>query len=421
MSCEIITIENFDRQAKRITNDMTNNSTMSSITLRPGKEKSLQRRHPWVFSGAIAHKDKDLRDGDIVEVYDAQRQYLATGHYQPTTIAVRLFSFEQRSIDRDFWREKLLNTIEFRRKILLPNPQTTMYRLVNGEGDGMPGLIIDVYGRHLVMQVHSMGMYRLRETLAELLTELIPDTQSICLKTAIDTDEEEATTLDSGWIYGQPDDEVIASENGILFKIDILNGQKTGFFLDQRDSRAMVGELAKDHTVLNMFSYSGGFSLYALRGGAQHVDSVDISQKAIDLVEENVRLMGGDYAERHNAVCEDVFAFLDRMPNHYYDLIVLDPPAFAKHHRVKEQGIKGYRNINRKTMEKIRPGGLLFTFSCSQAISRDDFQTLAFSAAALAGKSVRVVRHLQHAPCHPVSIFHPEGDYLKGLLLEIGY
>ena len=393
--------------------------TLPRIILRPGKEKSLQRRHPWVFSGAIARKDKDLRDGDIVEVYDAQRQYLATGHYQPTTIAVRLFSFEQQNIDRDFWRGKLLNAIEFRRKILLPNPQTTMYRLVNGEGDGMPGLIIDVYGHHLVMQVHSMGMYRLHETLAELLTELIPDTQAICLKTAIETDEEEATALDNGWICGTPDEEVIASENGILFKIDILNGQKTGFFLDQRDSRAMVGELAKGRTVLNMFSYSGGFSLYALRGGARQVDSVDISQKAIDLVEENVRLMGGDYAERHNAVCEDVFAFLDRMPDHYYDLIVLDPPAFAKHHRVKEQGIKGYRNINRKTMEKIRPGGLLFTFSCSQAISRDDFQTLAFSAAALAGKSVRVVRHLQHAPCHPVSIFHPEGDYLKGLMLEI--
>ena len=393
--------------------------TLPRIILRPGKEKSLQRRHPWVFSGAIARKDKDMQDGDIVEVYDAQRQYLATGHYQPTTIAVRLFSFEQREIDRDLWRSKLLNAIEFRRKILLPNPQTTMYRLVNGEGDGMPGLIIDVYGRHLVMQVHSMGMYRLHETLAELLAELIPDTQAICLKTAIETDENEATILDNGWIYGTPDNEVIASENGILFKIDILNGQKTGFFLDQRDSRAMVGELAKGRTVLNMFSYSGGFSLYALRGGAAHVDSVDISQKAIDLVEENVRLMGGDYAERHNAVCEDVFAFLDRMPDHYYDLIVLDPPAFAKHHRVKEQGIKGYRNINRKTMEKIRPGGLLFTFSCSQAISRDDFQTLAFSAAALADKSVRVVRHLQHAPCHPVSIFHPEGEYLKGLLLEI--
>lgn len=393
--------------------------TLPRIILRPGKEKSLQRRHPWVFSGAIARKDKDMQDGDIVEVYDAQRQYLATGHYQPTTIAVRLFSFEQREIDRDLWRGKLLNAIEFRRKILLPNPQTTMYRLVNGEGDGMPGLIIDVYGRHLVMQVHSMGMYRLHETLAELLAELIPDTQAICLKTAIETDEDEATILDNGWIYGTPDEEVIASENGILFKIDIVNGQKTGFFLDQRDSRAMVGELAKGRTVLNMFSYSGGFSLYALRGGAAHVDSVDISQKAIDLVEENVRLMGGDYAERHNAVCEDVFAFLDRMPDHYYDLIVLDPPAFAKHHRVKEQGIKGYRNINRKTMEKIHPGGLLFTFSCSQAISRDDFQTLAFSAAALADKSVRVVRHLQHAPCHPVSIFHPEGEYLKGLLLEI--
>lgn len=431
-----------------------NSSTLPRITLRPGKEKSLQRRHPWIFSGAIARKDKDLRDGDIVEVYDAQRRYLATGHYQPTTIAVRVFSFEQRDIDRDFWRGKLLNAIAFRKTILLPNPQTNMYRLVNGEGDGMPGLIIDAYNRHLVMQVHSMGMYRLHKTLAELLTELIPDTQAICLKTAIETTDSkpgktdgstsspsgkpaesvsepvksvsepvksvsEPVELTDGWIYGQPDAEVIASENGILFKIDILNGQKTGFFLDQRDSRAMVGELAKDRTVLNMFSYSGGFSLYALRGGAQQVDSVDISQKAIDLVEENVRLMGGDYDQRHNAVCEDVFAFLDRMPDHYYDLIILDPPAFAKHHRVKEQGIKGYRNINRKTMEKIRSGGLLFTFSCSQAISRDDFQTLVFSAAALAGKNVLVVRHLQHAPCHPVSIFHPEGEYLKGLLLEI--
>ena len=393
--------------------------SLPRIILRPGKEKSLQRRHPWVFSGAIARKDKDLRDGDIVEVYDAQRQYLATGHYQPTTIAVRVFSFEQRDIDRDFWREKLLNAIAFRKSILLPNPQTNMYRLVNGEGDGMPGLIIDAYNRHLVMQVHSMGMYRLRKTLAELLAELLPDTKAICLKTAIETAEDEEVATENGWIYGQPDEAVIASEHGILFKIDILNGQKTGFFLDQRESRAMVGELAKGHTVLNMFSYSGGFSLYALRGGAQHVDSVDISQKAIDLVEENVRLMGGDFAGRHNAVCEDVFAYLDRMPDYYYDLIVLDPPAFAKHHRVKEQGIKGYRNINRKTMEKIRPGGLLFTFSCSQAISRDDFQTLVFSAAALAGKNVRVVSRLQHAPCHPVSIYHPEGDYLKGLLVEV--
>ncbi len=395
-----------------------NNHTLPRITLRPGKEKSLQRRHPWVFSGAIARKDKDLHDGDIVEVYDAQRQYLATGHYQPTTIAVRIFSFEQLDIDRDFWRGKLLNAIAFRKTILLPNPQTNMYRLVNGEGDGMPGLIIDAYNRHLVMQVHSMGMYRLHKTIAELLTELIPDVKSVYLKTAMDEADDPETT-NEGWIFGHPDGDAIGMENGILFKIDIEHGQKTGFFLDQRDSRAMVGELSKDRTVLNMFSYSGGFSLYALRGGAQHVDSVDISQKAIDLVEENVQLMGGDFAQRHNAVCEDVFAYLDRMPDHHYDLIVLDPPAFAKHHRVKEQGIKGYRNINRKTMEKIRPGGLLFTFSCSQAISRDDFQTLVFSAAALAGKNVRVVRHLQHAPCHPVSIFHPEGEYLKGLLLEV--
>ena len=390
------------------------------LILAPGKEKSVQRRHPWVFSGAVARKDKGLCDGDTVEVYDARRQYLGTGHYQPGSIAVRLFSFEQRDIDRDFWHGKLLNAIEFRRKILLSNPQTTMYRLVNGEGDGMPGLIIDVYGSHLVIQAHSMGMYRLRATLTELLTELLPDTQAIYLKTAIETADNENVELTEGWLFGKPDEKVIAMENGILFRIDIEGGQKTGFFLDQRDSRSMVGELAKDRTVLNMFSYSGGFSMYALRGGAQHVDSVDISQKAVDLAEENAQFMGGDFAERHNAVCEDVFAFLDRMPDHHYDLIVLDPPAFAKHHRVKEQGIKGYRNINRKTMEKIRPGGLLFTFSCSQAVSRDDFQTLVFSAAALAGKEVRVVRRLQHAACHPVSIFHPEGDYLKGLMLEVG-
>jgi len=400
--------------------DMKNASTLPRLTLAAGKEKSVLRRHPWVFSGAVTRKDKGLRDGDPVEIYDSHNQYLATGHYQPGSIAARLFSFEQCDINTEFWRDKLLSAIEFRRKILLPSPHTTMYRLVNGEGDGMPGLIIDVYGKHLVMQAHSMGMYRLRGTLTELLTELLPDTQAIYLKTAIETADNESVELAGGWLFGKADEPVIARENDILFRIDIEHGQKTGFFLDQRDSRAMVGEFAKGKRVLNMFSYSGGFSLYALRNGAEHVDSVDISQKAIDLVEENVELMGGDFAQRHNAICEDVFAFLDRMPADAYDLIVLDPPAFAKHHRVREQGIKGYRNINRKTMEKIRPGGLLFTFSCSQAVSRDDFQTLVFSAAALAGKDVRVVRRLQHAACHPVSIFHPEGDYLKGLMLEIG-
>lgn len=393
--------------------------TLHKIILRPNKEKSLQRWHPWVFSGAIAHKEKSLNDGDFVEVYDARKQYLATGHYQNSSIAVRIFSFEPCVPDKEFWRSKLLNAINFRKTILLPNPQTNMYRLVNGEGDGMPGLIVDVYGPHLVMQVHSMGMYRLHKTLAELFTELIPDIKSIYLKTAFE-EADDSEAVNEGWISGHPDGDVIAMENGILFKIDIEHGQKTGFFLDQRESRALVGEYSHGHRVLNMFSYSGGFSMYALRGGADHVDSVDISQKAIDLVEENVKLMGGDFSKRHNAICEDVFAFLDRMPDGYYDLIVLDPPAFAKHHRVKEQGIKGYRNINRKAMEKIRPGGLLFTFSCSQAISTEDFRTLTFSAAALAKRNVRVVSRLQHAPCHPVSIFHPEGDYLKGLMLEIG-
>lgn len=393
-------------------------SYYKKITLRRGKEKSVQRRHPWIFSGAIAKNDKDLCDGDIVEVFDANGKYLATGHYQPSTIAVRVFSFSKCNIGKEFWRNKLLNAVNYRKDLLLPNTETNMYRLVNGEGDGLPGLVIDIYGQHIVIQVHSFGMLHLKNIFIEILAELLPNTKAIYLKNAI-----EQTVLgqfpEEGWVYGTPDSDIVASENGILFKIDIENGQKTGFFIDQRDSRALVGSFAKGRNVLNLFSYSGGFSLYALKNGAAHVDSVDISRKAVDLVDANVRLLGDGYAERHNAVCEDVFSFLDNMPSDHYDVIVLDPPAFAKHHRVKEQSIKGYRNINRKAMEKLRPGGFLFTFSCSQAISRDDFQTIAFSAAALAGKDARVVRRLQHAPCHPVSIYHPEGDYLKGLMLKI--
>ncbi len=392
---------------------------MKKITLQRGKEKSLLRFHPWVFSGAIARKDNHIANGDMVEVFDHAGQYLATGHYHDSSIAVRVFSFEQITPDYAFWKRKFEKALAFRRSIgLVNNPDTTMYRLVNGEGDGLPGLIIDIYDGNAVMQFHSYGMFLLKETFMQILKELIPNLKSLFNKSGLTLSESNDIKTEDELLYGNLED-VIGMENGIRFHIDIPNGQKTGFFLDQRDSRRMVGEMAAGHRVLNMFCYSGGFSTYALRGGAEHVDSVDISKKAIELTESNISLLGKEAVQRHTSYCEDVFKFLENMPDQNYDLIVLDPPAFAKHHRVKDQGIKGYRNINRKAINKLRPGGLLFTFSCSQAISMDDFKTIAFSAAALENKTVRVVHQMQQAIDHPVNIYHPEGTYLKGLLLAI--
>ncbi|MBO4488136.1 MAG: class I SAM-dependent rRNA methyltransferase [Bacteroidales bacterium] len=393
---------------------------MKQIRIRKGKERSLQRFHPWVFSGAVARKDKGLQDGDIVEVTDQEGRFLAMGHYADSSIMVRVFSFEPVTPNDDFWRGKVQRALDYRHTIGLPDSRTTMFRLVNGEGDGLPGLIIDLYGDQAVVQCHSLGMYQLRDTFARILHELLPDLRCVynksnqTLNNACGLDEPDCI------LWGEMDEEVIAMENGVPYKIDIVGGQKTGFFLDQRDSRAMVEQYARGKRVLNMFCYSGGFSSYALRGGATHVDSVDISRGAIELTRQNVHLLGPEYEQRHNACCEDVFAFLEQRKQPY-DLIVLDPPAFAKHLKVKEQGIKGYRTINRKAMQLLKPGGLLFTFSCSQAISLEDFKTILFSAAALEHKNIRVVHQMQQAPDHPVNIYHPEGTYLKGLLLAIGH
>lgn len=392
---------------------------MKKVILYKGKEKSLLRFHPWVFSGAVAKVDKNIQNGDIVEVCDNSGNFLAIGHFHDNSIAVRVFSFEPVEPNYGFWKEKVQKALAFRQSIgLINNPETTMFRLVNGEGDGLPGLIIDIYDGNAVMQFHAYGMFLLKDTFVQILRELFPDIKSIYNKSGLTLTDAEDIKAEDELLYGEIS-KIIGRENGIGFNIDIQGGQKTGFFLDQRDSRKMVGELANGHRVLNMFCYSGGFSTYALRGGAEHVDSVDISRKAIELTDANIALLGEDAVRRHSSYCEDVFKFLENMPDHAYDLIVLDPPAFAKHHRVKEQGIKGYRNINRKAMEKLQPGGLLFTFSCSQAISIDDFKTIAFSAAALEHKNVRIVHQMQHAIDHPVSIYHPEGNYLKGLLLAI--
>jgi len=392
---------------------------LKKLILLRNKEKSLQRFHPWVYSGAVYKKDPTLKDGDNVEVYDSQNQYLATGHYHNNSICVRIFSFIQIEPDYAFWKSKFENAIQYRKTLqLIDNKTTTIFRLINGEGDFMPGLIIDWFNGNVVIQFHSVGMYFLKDTIIQILLELFPNQiTSIYNKSAATLYENLETSTDDGLLYGTLD-EVLVHENSIPFYVDIVNGQKTGFFIDQRDNRQLVGNFSKGRRVLNLFCYTGGFSLYALEGGAQLVHSVDISKKAIEWTDENVGLL--NEKDLHQSYAENVFDFLDQMEDSFYDLIVLDPPAFAKHHRAKDQGIKGYRNINRKAMEKLKPGGLLFTFSCSQAITQEDFQTIVFSAAAIENKTVRIVKQLHQSLDHPVSIYHPEGEYLKGLMLEIG-
>lgn len=391
---------------------------MKKIVLLKNKEKSLQRYHPWVFSGAVYKKDPSLQDGEIVEVYGAENQYLATGHYHNNSICIRIFSFVQVEVDYNFWKEKFEKAIQLRKNLnFIDNFNTNIFRLINGEGDFLPGLIVDWFNGHVVFQFHSFGMFLLRDTFKSIFLELFPDQiKSIYNKSAGTLIESNQKDSQDGLMYGEIDD-VLVHENGIPFYVDIIHGQKTGFFIDQRDNRFMVGQHAKGRRVLNLFCYTGGFSLYALAGGAELVHSVDISKKAIDWTDKNVALM--PQKDLHTSYAENVFDFLDQLEEGYYDLIVLDPPAFAKHHRAKDQAVKGYRNINRKAMEKIKPGGLLFTFSCSQAISQDDFQTIVFSAAAMERKNVKVLKHLHQSIDHPISIFHPEGDYLKGIMLEI--
>ncbi|MCQ2285973.1 MAG: class I SAM-dependent rRNA methyltransferase [Bacteroidales bacterium] len=388
------------------------------IILHKGKERSLQRFHPWIFSGAVAKKSDGLFDGDIVEVLDWQRNYLATGHYFNSSLCVKLFSFEKTKVDYQFWKSKIFNAVTFRKSLgFIDNETTTMFRLINGEGDGMPGLIVDWFDGNVVMQFHSYGMFLLRDMLVQIFLEIFGDAiKSIYDKSESTLTEVKGFSTRDELLYGNIG-EVLVKENGIPFEIDIVNGQKTGFFIDQRESRALVGQYARHRNVLNLFCYTGGFSLYAIEGGADLVHSVDISQKAMNITERNVARLKNSSV--HQSFTADVFDFLDNMSDDFYDLVVLDPPAFAKHYNVKEQGIKGYRNINRKALSKVKKGGFLFTFSCSQAISKEDFKTIVFSAAALEHKQVRIVKHLEQGADHPVDIFHPEGGYLKGLMVYV--
>ncbi len=387
---------------------------MNKVYLKRGKEESLLRFHPWIFSGAIHHTDNGIEEGEVVRVVTENGDFIAVGHYQQGSIAVRVLTFNEVEIDDQFWESRLQSALDMRLSIgLANNPQTNAYRLVHGEGDLLPGLIIDVYGDTAVMQAHSIGMHLSRHAIAQALAKVMNNRVSnIYYKSE--------TTLsfvepENGFLLGETDNN-IAVENGLKFYVDWLRGQKTGFFVDQRENRALLEKYSADKNVLNMFCYTGGFSFYAMRGGAKSVHSVDSSAKAIELTRRNVELnFPGD--SRHEAFCEDAFKYLDKIQG--YNLIILDPPAFAKHRGALHNALKGYTRLNQKAFEKIEKGGILFTFSCSQVVTKEHFRNAVFTAAALAKRKVRILHQLHQPADHPINIYHPEGEYLKGLVLYV--
>ena len=392
--------------------------TYKKLYLKPGKEESLKRFHPWVFSGAIARVEGEPEEGEVVDVYTSKKEFIACGHFQIGSIAVRVLTFRQEEVNRDFWKHRLEVALDLRRSLnLVDNPENNTYRLVHGEGDNLPGLIIDVYGQTAVMQAHSAGMHVYRMDIADALGEVMGDiVKHIYYKSETTLPFKADLGPENGFIKGGSPENV-ALENGLKFHVDWLKGQKTGFFVDQRENRHLLERYSKGRNVLNMFCYTGGFSFYAMRGGANLVHSVDSSAKAIDLTNQNVELnFPGD--TRHQAFAEDAFKYLDRMGDQY-DLIILDPPAFAKHRDALRNALRGYSKLNAKAFEKIKPGGILFTFSCSQVVDKKDFRNAVFTAAAQSGRSVRILHQLTQPGDHPVNIYHPEGEYLKGLVLYV--
>ena len=395
---------------------------LNRVHLRRGKEESLQRNHPWVFSGAIERisEEMPLNEGDIVEVVTKQGDFIAKGHWQIGSIAVRVLSFEQEDIDQAWWNRRISEAKGVREALgLVDNTATTCYRLVHGEGDLLPGLVIDIYERKAVVQCHSVGMYRSREAIAEALREAYgARLDAIYDKSAQTLPFKADLGAVDGYLWGgSKHKDNIVLENGLKFMVNWEEGQKTGFFIDQRVNRDLVRQYSKGRKVLNTFCYTGGFSVAALAGGAKEVVSIDLSERAVKLADENVRLNFGDEAPHKAIACNAVEYLKDIDAD--YDLIILDPPAFAKHHKVLGNALQGYKKINARALEKIRPGGILFTFSCSQAVSRDLFRTTIFTAAAIAKRKVRIIGQLTQPADHPINIYHPEGEYLKGLVVYV--
>ena len=388
-----------------------------NLYLKRGKDASLLRYHPWVFSGAVARMDDGLTEGEIVRVLDVNGSFLAMGHFQVGSIMVRILSFEDQVIDGTFWRKRLSQALAVRRSLGLQREDNDIYRLVHGEGDAMPGLVIDIYGKAAVMQAHSVGMHLCRMDVAEALSDVMGQTlEAVYYKSDTTLPYKANLESENGYLIGG-NAAAIAVENGLKFHIDWLKGQKTGFFVDQRENRSLLEHYAKGRKVLNMFCYTGGFSVYALRGGASEVHSVDSSERAIEVTDSNVALNFPD-VKHHKSYAEDAFKYLQNM-NSDYDLIVLDPPAFAKHKDALRNALKGYTRLNAKAFEKIKPGGILFTFSCSQAVNKEQFRLAVFTAAAQSGRFVRILHQLHQPADHPINIYHPEGEYLKGLVLYV--
>jgi 23S rRNA (cytosine1962-C5)-methyltransferase len=389
----------------------------TKIVLKSGKEQSVKRLHPWIFSGAIKKIYGEPSEGDIVRVFDNKDNFLAIGHFAPGSIAVRILSFSDVELDINFFRQAVSRAYEFRKAAgLTGNSSLNVFRLIHAEGDGLPGLIADYYNGVVVMQMHSVGMYRIRKELAGIIRE-IPGLQvkAVYDKSGSTIPFMSGIKPDNEFLFGDSDP-VIVTEYGFRFKIDWIGGQKTGFFIDQRENRRLLGEYAKDRSVLNMFGYTGGFSVYAMKD-ARLVDSVDSSAQAVELADENVKLNFGD-DPRHTSIKADAFEFLNDIRDKY-DLIILDPPAFAKHNNVLANALQGYKRLNMKAIEMIRPGGVIFTFSCSQVVNRENFRKSVFAAAANTGRSVRILHQMSQPPDHPVNIYHPESEYLKGLVLYV--
>lgn len=389
-----------------------------TVHLKKGKEESLKRFHPWIFSGAIHHLDEDISEGEIVRVVTFMGDFIAIGHYQIGSIAVRVLSFQDVHIDETFWESHLGSALVMRRGIgMADNPQNNTYRLVHGEGDNLPGLIIDCYGKTAVMQAHSVGMHNNRFDICKALIKIMGDRiEQVYYKSETTLPYKAELGQENGFIYGSTEEDV-AIENGLKFHVDWLKGQKTGFFIDQRENRSLLEHYAKGRSVLNMFCYTGGFSVYAMRGQAKLVHSVDSSAKAVELTNQNIAL-NFPQDTRHEAFCEDAFKYLDTHDGKY-DLIVLDPPAFAKHRSTLRNALKGYTRLNVKGFQQIKSGGILFTFSCSQVVTKEQFRNAVFTAAAQAGRKVRILHQLHQPADHPINIYHPEGEYLKGLVLYV--
>ena len=389
-----------------------------SIYLKKGKEESLNRFHPWIFSGAIHHMDDNIEEGELVNIFTASNEFIAVGHYQIGSIAIRVLTFSKVEISYDFWCDRLSSALKMRQNVgIADNNVNNTYRLVHGEGDYLPGLVIDCYGETAVMQAHSVGMHVCREEICRALIKVMGERiKNVYYKSETTLPFKAELGQENGFMYGGTDND-IAIENGLKFHVDWLRGQKTGFFVDQRENRNLLEHYAKGKSVLNMFCYTGGFSVYAMRGQAKLVHSVDSSAKAVELTNRNIALNFPDDL-RHEAFCEDAFKYLDNNDNKY-DLIILDPPAFAKHRAALRNALKGYTRLNVKGLQRIKHGGILFTFSCSQVVSKEHFRNAVFTAAAQAGRKVRILHQLHQPADHPINIYHPEGEYLKGLVLYV--